>query len=572
MPRPKRSKIAPSEPIARVTKPATASAANLHSEMPSHNSSERVASNSDDSAGLVTHSKQGLNRRGVAPQEATMTGALAPEDLAGGRLKPIRGRKRAALSRIAREGDHAKAIAALEARRNAALAKEKAEKEQPALASGEMVRDSQEAQTSAKAPEPVPQIGLTKPAASMVSNEATSSRLARPSTAVGSQRRESSILADFKKRPRQPSLLAMVSAQHQQQAEESNSEDSLNDFQPNDESTPFMKTKPQPENPQSTPSARTSSQQLSSSSRKRKLAALEPEIQVPASQPSSSRPSSPPAQSISELNQFDILADEDAAEPQLPVIQSTQLSSPLGTSTLAPPLSSSPPPSLQHQQKARSTLSKPARNKPQHKASLKPKVPPNRALSPPRSPQSSTSSHPSPVRPSKPATMKPLTTASLQNLLPRRRVRVKASEFDIPSSSDVEASSDQDELSFHRAPKVRGSGKGKRGAVTAKATPVGKSKKGRVSATYGRNAVVEVASEAEESASDVGEGGENGGNGDVGEGKGKTKGRTTYGKTGAAVKGEMRRLAQKFREVDEWALEIEDVTPHSGSSQMVDAR
>lgn len=40
----------------------------------------------------------------------------------------------------------------------------------------------------------------------------------------------------------------------------------------------------------------------------------------------------------------------------------------------------------------------------------------------------------------------------------------------------------------------------------------------------------------------------------------------------AALKGEMRRLAQKFKEVDDWTLEIEDVTPHSGSSQMVDAR
>lgn len=52
----------------------------------------------------------------------------------------------------------------------------------------------------------------------------------------------------------------------------------------------------------------------------------------------------------------------------------------------------------------------------------------------------------------------------------------------------------------------------------------------------------------------------------------KKAGRAVYGKDGAAVKGEMRRLAQKFREVDEWALEIEEVTPHSGSSQMVDAR
>ena len=46
-----------------------------------------------------------------------------------------------------------------------------------------------------------------------------------------------------------------------------------------------------------------------------------------------------------------------------------------------------------------------------------------------------------------------------------------------------------------------------------------------------------------------------------------------YGRSDmTAIKSEMKRLAKKFKEVDEWALEIEDVTPHSGSSQMVDAR
>ncbi|KAL8784417.1 MAG: hypothetical protein Q9195_009062, partial [Heterodermia aff. obscurata] len=153
-------------------------------------------------------------------------------------------------------------------------------------------------------------------------------------------------------------------------------------------------------------------------------------------------------------------------------------------------------------------------------------------------------------------TLKPLTTASLQNLLPRRRVRSRATEFDIPSSSgnsDAEASSDQDELSYHRAPKVRGNGKKDRSAV-----PVMKNKKGRVSATYGRHRAADRGSDAERGEEDE----------EVAKGR-TTKGRVTYGK---GVQGEMKRLARKFKEVDEWALEIEDVTPHSGSSQMVDAR
>ena len=552
MPRPKRTKVAPSEATTRVAKSATT--ARQSSEMSSLASSERVTSNSDDSEGLVTKSKTGVNRRGVAPQaDVTMTGALAPEDVAGGRLRPPRGRKRAALTRIAREGDHAKAkIEELRAR----MEKDKAEKNRGALPVGDIVPATQEGDQKADP-------GAAKPVAPEHETAAVEDRISRPQAATGSLRRESSVLADFKRRPRQPSLLAMVQAKHQQQAEESNSDDSLDDFQPEDESTPFAISKSHPAKSQSTPSARTSSLQHSSGSRKRKHASIEPEIQVPATQPSSS-----PVQAASELNQYDIPA-EDAPEPSLPVIKSTQLSSQLATSTLAPPQSSTPPP--EPLPKTRPSRSKPTSSKPEPKTSGKIKavtrIQPSRALSPPLSPQSSTSSHPSPVRRTKTSPLKPLTTASLQNLLPRRRIRAKAKEisaFDIPSSSDVELSSDQDELSLRRAPKIRGK------KQFTKPMPL-KNSKGRPSTTYSRKKVVEVSSNRDESENDE----EIDGN-DENEGLNlatkKTAGRAVYGKDGAAVKGEMRRLAQKFREVDEWALEIEDVTPHSGSSQMVDAR
>lgn len=82
-----------------------------------------------------------------------------------------------------------------------------------------------------------------------------------------------------------------------------------------------------------------------------------------------------------------------------------------------------------------------------------------------------------------------------------------------------------------------------------------------------RKKVVEVLDDGG-SDEEVGEGVEGG----EGEGINKKKGGEVYGRSATAVKGEMRRLAQKFREVDDWALEIEDMTPHSGSSQMVDAR
>lgn len=547
MPRPKRTKVAPSEPIARVAEPAISSTAKPRSEVQSLASSEHATTNSDDSEGLVTKSKTGLNRRGVAPQEATMSGALAPEDLAGGRLRPPRGRQRAALSRIAREGDHAKHIESLRAR----MEKDKAEKEQGA--GGDMVPATQEDTRGAA-------IETGRSAKKENATAKQSARTPKPTTATGSFRRESSVLADFKRRPRQPSLLALVQAQHEQQAEESNSDESLNDFQPDDESTPFVKSKSHAAKSQGTPSAHTPS----SGSRKRKRASIEPEIQVLASQPSS-----PPVQPASELSQFNIPADENAAEPSLPVIQSTQLSTPLGRSTLAPPQSSSPAP--EPLPKARDSRPTTTPKKPHPKYSAKAKAPtriqPSRALSPPLSPQSSTSSHPSPVRNPKTSPLKPLTTASLQNLLPRRRVRAKSKEvsaFDIPSSSDVELSSDQDELILHRAPKIRGK------KIIAKPTPL-KNSKGRPSTTYSRRKTVEVETNGEDSGHE-GEPGGNDENGGLEPTTKKIAGRAVYGKDGAAVKGEMRRLAQKFREVDEWALEIEDVTPHSGSSQMVDAR
>ena len=483
-----------------------------------------------------------------------MTGALAPEDVVGGRLKPVRGRKRAVLTRIAREGDHAKAkIEELRAR----MEKDKAEKNKGVLPGADVVPAAQEDVQKAD-------FGAAKSVATERETAVVEERVARPPIATGSLRRESSVLADFKRRPRQPSLLAMVQAKHQQQAEESNSDDSLNDFQPEDQSTPFAISKSHPAKSHSTPSARTSSLQHSSGSRKRKHASIEPEIQVPGSQPSSS-----PVQNALELNQYDIPADEDAPEPSLPVIKSTQLSSQLATSTLAPPQSSSPPP--EPLPKTRPSRSKATSNKPAPKTSGKTKAPtriqPSRALSPPLSPQSSTSSHPSPVRKTKTSPLKPLTTATLQNLLPRRRVRAKAKEvsaFDIPSSSDVELSSDQDELSLRRAPKIRGK------KTIVKPTPL-KNSKARTSTTYSRKKVVEVSSNRDDSDNEEETGG-NDENEEHNPASKKAAGRAVYGKDGAAVKGEMRRLAQKFREVDEWALEIENVTPHSGRSQMVDAR
>jgi hypothetical protein len=482
-----------------------------------------------------------------------MSGALAVEDVAtAARLKPPRARKRAAFSRIARDRDHDRAIDALKARRDAALAKEKVAKEggQPG-SEDEATAGHQRASGTALSSVRIPPAATTEEARPLL-------------------RRESSVLADFKLRPRKPSLLQMVQAQHQQPAtEDSDDDDSLNDFQPEDESTPFMKPRSHPTNAHSTPSASAPSVLQTSSSRKRKFGSPEPEVQVPASQSSPSQPSSspPPRLEPAKVDLFDIPADEDAREPSLPLIRSTQLSSPHAPSSPAPPTNSSPQPPPKSTRPPPTSLPKPRHlNKPP------------REISPPPSPLSTTSSHPSPIRSPQKPPPKPLTTASLQNLLPRRRVRPRdkeVSEFDLPSSSDVELSEDQDELSYHKAPKAKarkgaatprvkaGKGGAKVGGAKVGGAKVGG---GKVGSTYARKKATELP-EDEGSDEEAGQGGEGG------EGEGmKRKGGEVYGKSATAVKGEMRRLAQKFREVDDWALEIEDVTPHSGSSQMVDAR
>jgi len=503
-----------------------------------------------------------------------MSGALAVEDVATpARLKPPRARKRAAFSRIARDRDHDRAIDALKARRDAALAKEKGG--QPG-SEDEATAGHQRASGTALSSVRIPPAATTEEARPLL-------------------RRESSVLADFKRRPRKPSLLQMVQAQHQQPAtEDSDDDDSLNDFQPEDESTPFMKPRSHPTNAHSTPSASAPSVLQTSSSRKRKFGSPEPEVQVPASQSSPSQPSSspPPRLELAKADLFDIPADEDAREPSLPLIRSTQLSSPHAPSSPAPPTNSSPQPPPKSTRPPPTSLPKPRHlNKPP------------REISPPPSPLSTTSSHPSPIRSPQKPPPKPLTTASLQNLLPRRRVRPRdkeVSEFDLPSSSDVELSDDQDELSYHKAPKAKarkgaatprgkaGKGGAKVGGAKVGGAKVGGAKVGgakvggakvggakvggakvgggKVGSTYARKKAMELP-EDEGSDEEAGQGGEGG----DGEGM-KKKGGEVYGKSATAVKGEMRRLAQKFREVDDWALEIEDVTPHSGSSQMVDAR
>ncbi|KAL8744548.1 MAG: hypothetical protein Q9190_003207, partial [Brigantiaea leucoxantha] len=263
MPRLKRIKVAPPESLVRTVQHARPSSI-LSQRDPSSSVSSSGAGTkgSDDSEGLVTTKTTGTDRKGVPRQEATMSGALEPEDTGKKPLKPLRGRKRALISRIAREGDHARAIEVLKAQRDAALAKE--------------------AGLDAPTPrvQPLQPLVVAKPTGLV--NDAPRPTTGDTQIGLGFSGKpapihEASVLiaAQPKRRPRQPSLLQV--AQSQNAAPASDDEGSLADFEPNDTSTPFQKRVSQQKPASSSPSL-----QQNSSSRKRKLSTTE--IPMPASQ------------------------------------------------------------------------------------------------------------------------------------------------------------------------------------------------------------------------------------------------------------------------------------------------
>ncbi|KAL8722038.1 MAG: hypothetical protein Q9225_001414 [Loekoesia sp. 1 TL-2023] len=557
MPRPKRTKVAPSDPIAIPTIAAEKRKTDLEPLSASESvSSSRGTNGSDDSEGIITTNKAGVNHRGVAPQIATMSGALAVEDVGEKRLKPLSSRRRVALSRIAREADHAKAIEALKARRDAALAAEKLAKE------GIQVEVQIQSAQTAKAPVATRVLPVAPSHAPMTSNQG--SRLTQAAETRATPSRETSILdiENFKRRPRQPSLLQIAQAQNA--AEESEIDDTLDDFNPDDESTPLHQSNP---GLQLDPLSTSSGHQ--SSSRKRKLST--PEIQVPASQPQNvpDRSSSPVPSSSDNL--LGTPAEDSQPNPPLPAIppeKSTSAQQTIYSDTLAPPRSSSPPDSPKTQpcqSKTRSRKSQGASKANGKAANSKVRKPLGPVL-PPRSP-SPTQRSPTNASTTR-SPLKPLTTSALQNLLPRRRRIMSRNKenniFELNSSSDMdsfnagEMDEGADELSYHitsrkSAPeKSKNTRKGKGGGTSIATKSKPKKGEKRPGMTYTRKQNLDP-----DEDEDAGSGS---GNQDV------AGAVTMDGK----AREEMKKLAAKFREVDDWGLEFEEVT--GSSDRMRDAR
>ncbi|KAL8656455.1 MAG: hypothetical protein Q9210_000248 [Variospora velana] len=561
MPRPKRTKVAPSKPISF----ATIAAGRLEPSKPEfpHSpsiSSSRRTNTSDDSDGLVTTSKDVVHRSGVASLEVTMTGALAVEDVGEKKTRPLSSKRRVALSRIAREADHAKANETLNAQREATLAAEKLAKE------GKHLEVQIPSTQTAK-----PFIAQTGSSTHPPVKALQDSQLTQSVRTRATPTRETSILdiENFKRRLRQPSLLQIARAHIA--AEGSSLDDTLEELEPDDQSTPLHQSLTGPQHRLSS-----SSGPLSSSSRKRKLST--PEVQVPASQSQRAQEessSSPP--SLTD-NLFDIAADDSQPDPPLPTIPTANRAvAPLAVDSdvLAPPCSSSPNAPKKRTRQTDTRTKEPlvaskTKNKPltsKHRKQLSTGLPR-------RSPSPSMNSPTAASRTRSP--LKPLTTSALQNFLPRRRRVMSRNKennvFELNTSSDLDAfddgnmDEDADELSHHvtaKSARKTGAGKakrigGKKGKAAAADNGVGSKTKAqhggkRPSATYTRKQNLEL-DEDEDADGSGGEDVENAG--------------------AVAIRGkaseELKRMAAKFREVDNWGLDFEEVT--GSSDRMRDAR
>ncbi|KAA6411276.1 MAG: hypothetical protein FRX48_04556 [Lasallia pustulata] len=565
MPRPKRSKVAPSSPTARVLKPVATSIL----ENPSPRSSART-NGSDDSDGLVTRKSTTISMHGLAKQEYTMSGALDPRELRDERARPPTARQRAALSKIAREADHSRAIEALKKRREAALAAQGGDQIQ--VPSSQPTKPTEGARPPTRARD--------RPA--MTSAQALPSELGSQEQNTPAMESSMLAIAKFKRRPRQPSILQLVQQQDNHAKEQGDDED-LDDFLPDDESTPFLVSKTKPRIQDTPTLSSPSSEHLPTLDQSRKRKLTSPDIQVPRSQSLVDRPTTPTVRDLGISDTYSIPGDE----PELPTRHLFHAPSPqFHSDTLAPPQSSSPlRASPQHKRPTRNRP--PAKSLPRVRAGRK--NPGRKTVtilaSDPEEPPPEASEHPSPAQPSQKRNVlapKTLSSATLQNLLPRRRHhRRHAGEFDIPSSGEevidtTGLDEDQDELSHvaiarrvvvkKNPAKTPGSKKRVANATVGKKTVQAKGKgptrtyARKVSDKENKPRTTSEGGEQEESLGPVGD------DDDAGDAEGEA-GRA--GPTRNSPSGtELQRLAEYFREVDKFALNfVEDKGSSSRSSQ-----
>jgi len=315
-------------------------------------------------------------------------------------------------------------------------------------------------------------------------------------------------LANFKRRPRQPSIIRQV-----QLASETGDRYDFDDLEPEDESTPLHLNKRRTRSSLNLQHEK-SAAPATSSSRKRKFS----EVQVPATQRSpllaSSPPPSPRHASSRGLSSSPTLPSRQHGLPPRPA-----------SPTLADPLSSS--------------SAAPADDVPSARASKR------------RRPSHAPHAAPKTRLAAKTRASAAVSTAALQSLLPkprRGRAARRAAPFDVPSDGDDDEPDD-----------VRGTpakGKGVGGGVEAV--------KGR--RTYGKGAGRRGGSD-KENESDAGLSESGGSEDDEGDGMQRRARSRTVEMRDVVLSKRMQDARRKFHEVDEWEMEFESVDlGASGSS------
>ncbi|KAI4142378.1 MAG: hypothetical protein LQ340_007367 [Diploschistes diacapsis] len=520
MPRPQRSKIAPSAPAALPAKLLAALAADR---------ADPTSSSSDDSQGLVKRNATGKNRRGAAKKEVFMTGALpGREQNEAGRNKPPSRTSRAALVEITRNADFARKR---EREMRAAKVKEGLEVDESREEDVDVIVPSSLPGADGTASEPVQTIEFDAPT---TAQKPVAPRSAMPSAnwraqATPRMGMDSSVLAlgNFKRRSRQPSLLGIGRPDESvsMSSFDLGRDISFGELEAEKSSlvTPVQRTGKQlsdavgPEDMLGSASRKEAA--LSSSSRKRKRS--KPEILVRRSQsPTTSEADrifgseggSPPSTAEVEHEGEGEGEDKDQDEPELPALPKPTAATPpeVWSDTMAPPQSSSPSRSIrtQSQPEANDKANSTKKIHQSRRADLKSPSMDRKPTKPPKTRDQS----------SKPKPLQPLSTATLQALLPRRpnkKRHGKQDEFDVPSNSDHELEmtapqDDEDELSFmpvaKRKKRDKGTGKGsgsgkekgkgKRSTVITSAKSAGKTPKSNAKRGSNIKAKAKAASKA----------------------------------------------------------------------------
>jgi hypothetical protein len=401
--------------------------------------------------------------------------------------------------------------------------------------------------------------------------------------AQGTPAVETSILAlaNFKRRPRQPSIIRMV----QQTSELGNQSDfdetladldntlrDFDEFNPDDESTPLHLTKRQSGSfSASTSHHKPATKSRNSSARKRKHDDEEDDIQVPRSSPplASSPPriarrtvSDPDSSATSSLPEHAIPSTELDPEPQADIGRYSE--------TMAPPLSSSDissPPRSRHVTNPRPDKRRKTTARPGREANVE-----------------ATNS-----RKTKLKKGPKISTAALQSLLPsarnKKRSAAKTDTYDLPSSDSIDANDMGIEINFDSDELAQPARKRRATTATVR-TPIGKAdgnrgrkKKGAPNSPVpGRKALAPTANEKQRRTygrtqaekendetliiSDEDSNSED----DQIYGDGARKSRQRDSGVGLAASTELAAARKKFEEVDQWEMEFESVDLGGGQS------